>query len=297
MLSGLRVLAVFLLAIAVALLLSALVNTPLYDAFPGLSSRGPHKLLNTTGKLFMIPMFLLLIAWYGLNNKQALGYGLERRLFIAELLRGLLMGIGILSVLSVALVVLDIRVLRPVGDDFATILLKAVIGGLLGGILIGFIEETFFRGGIYGAMRKRAGFPVALLLSSLLYASMHFIKPLPLPTGESSHWTSGFLILQGSFDQLAEWATLDSFIGLFAVGLYLAIVRERTGNLAYVIGLHAGFVFVIKVVRKITTVDSAEPLSLLVGNYDGMVGYLSATGLLIHATLTWFFWRRNNRSL
>ncbi|OOY41531.1 hypothetical protein BOV91_10990, partial [Solemya velum gill symbiont] len=191
---------------------------------------------------------------------------------------------------------LDIRYLKPIGDDFAMILLKAIIGGLLGGILIGFIEETFFRGGIYGAMRKNAGFPVALLLSSLLYGSMHFIKPLPLPEGEPLHWYSGFLILQGGFDQLADWATLDSFIGLFAVGLYLAIVRERTGNLAYVIGLHAGFVFVIKVVRKITKVDSSEPLSVLVGSYDGMVGYLSATGLLIHATLTWFFWRRNNSS-
>ncbi|OOZ49343.1 hypothetical protein BOW39_06685 [Solemya velum gill symbiont] len=296
MLSGLRVLAAFILAIVVALLLSALVNAPLYDAFPELSSRGPHKLMNTTGKLFLIPIFLFLLAWYGLNNKQALGYGLERRLFIAELFRGLLMGIGILSLLSVVLIVLDIRYLKPIGDDFAMILLKAIIGGLLGGILIGFIEETFFRGGIYGAMRKNAGFPVALLLSSLLYGSMHFIKPLPLPEGEPLHWYSGFLILQGSFDQLADWATLDSFIGLFAVGLYLAIVRERTGNLAYVIGLHAGFVFVIKVVRKITKVDSSEPLSVLVGSYDGMVGCLSATGLLIHAALTWFFWRRNNSS-
>ena len=292
MTAAIRVLLLFIGMILAALFLSALVNYPLYSAFPELSSKGPHKLINTTAKLLLIPGFILLLRYYSLNSKAALGYGLPRSSFLREMFAGWIMGVAILAILSIALILLDIRVLKPVAEDLVPVLVKAIIGGLLGGILIGFIEETFFRGGVYGALRQKSGFFTALLLSSLLYGSMHFIRPAPLPEGDPFVWTSGFEILSGSFDQLAQWSTFDSFLGLFAVGLYLGLVRERTGNIAYVVGLHAGFVFVIKVVRKMTEVDHQEPLSMLVGGYDGMVGYLSATGMLIHVILTYFFWRR-----
>mgnify|MGYP003693691249 CR=1 FL=1 len=45
---------------------------------------------------------------------------------------------------------------------------------------------------------------------------------------------------------------VDSFLCLTAVGVLLGIVRALTGNIAACIGLHAGWVMVICVLRQIT---------------------------------------------
>lgn len=287
-----RALILFLLLMIAALLVSALLNYPLYLLFQGQLESGPHKLINTTAKLVAIPGFILILRYYALNNKQALGYGLPRPDFLREMARGWASGFMILLALSLALLLLGIRVFKPVDVDWVGLLIKTALIGMIAGLLVGFIEETFFRGGLFGAIRKHHRFWVTLVLSSLFYASLHFIKPLPIEGSASHGWLSGLEILSGAFDQLAELRTFDSWLALFGLGAFFALVRERTGNLAYCIGLHAAFVFVIKVMKKFTYVDHGNELSLLVGHYDGMIGYLSATGLLIHTLLIYRYWRR-----
>lgn len=287
-----RAFLLFILLMLVALFLSALANYPLYALFQESMSNGPHKLINTTAKLIAIPGFILIVRHFAIANRSGLGYGLPKARFLKDLLHGWLSGFLILALLSAALLLLGIRVGKPPVEEMGLLFLKTVVVALIGGLLIGFIEETFFRGGLYGAIRRQHGFIVALLLSSLFYASLHFIKPLPLSGDEPHQWFSGLLILSGAFDQFAEWRTFDSFLALFGLGVFFAVVRERTGNIAYCIGLHAGFVFVIKVVRKFTYVDGSSDFTFLVGSYDGMIGYLSAAGLLIHTLLVYRFWRR-----
>ncbi|MES9904175.1 MAG: CPBP family intramembrane glutamic endopeptidase [Sedimenticola sp.] len=287
-----RVLSLFILLILGALLLSALINHPLYLLLGESINAGPHKLINITGKLLAIPGFIFIIRHLSIANKQSLGYALPRPEFLRELLRGWLSGLGILIILSAVLLLLDIRILKPLPDDLGTFLLKLTVTALIAGLLVGFIEETFFRGGLFAALRKQHSFITTMLLSSLLYAAMHFIEPPELPVGEVAAWNSGLLMLSGTFDQFGMWRTYDSFIALFVLGLFFALVRERTGNIAYCIGLHAAFVFIIKLTRKLTMVDDLNSLSFLVGYYDGMTGYLSAAGLLIHLLIVYRFWRR-----
>ena len=281
----------FVLLMLGALLISALINYPLYVLFQESMSKGPHKLINTTAKLVAIPGFILIVRHFAIANKQGLGYGLPRPAFMRDLLSGWVSGFFILLLLSAVLMLLGIRVMKPPVEELAFLLFKTLVVALIGGLLIGFIEETFFRGGLFGAIRKHNGFAVTLLLSSLFYGALHFIKPLPLPGNDPHSWSSGLLILSGAFNQLTEWQTFDSFLALFGLGAFFAVVRERTGNIAYCIGLHAGFVFVIKVVRKFTEVDAGNSFSFLVGNYDGMIGYLSAAGMLIHTLIVYRFWR------
>jgi len=276
----------------VALFLSALANFPLYMLFQDSMSSGPNKLINTTAKIIAIPGFILIIRHFMISSKVGLGYNLPRPEFMRELFHGWLSGFGILVAVSVALMLFGVRIAKPPVDELAFLLFKTTVVALIGGLLIGFIEETFFRGGLFGAIRKHHGFVVTLLLSSLFYASLHFIKPLAPSVGEPYVWYSGLQILSGAFAQLAEWQTFDSFLALFGLGAFFAVVRERTGNLAYCIGLHAGFVFVIKVVRKFTMVDEESTFSFFVGNYDGMIGYLSATGMLIHTIIVYRYWRK-----
>ena len=287
-----RVLLYFILLILGALLISALINYPLSLLLQESTDPRPHKLINTTAKFIAIPGFILLVRHYAIASKQGLGYALPRPDFIRDILKGWLAGFLILAALTVALFVLDIRIMKPIPDNVGSLLLKTLLVALIGGLLIGFIEETFFRGGLFGALRKRHSFLATMILSSLFYAWMHFIKPLPLPEGEAFAWYNGLQMISGAFDQYRDWRIFDSFLALFGLGLFFAVVRERTGNIAYVIGLHAAFVFVIKTVRKFTTVDLDNSLSFLVGSYDGMIGYLSATGLLIHTIVVHRHWRK-----
>jgi len=279
-----------------ALTLSALANYPLYLMLQESMSSGPNKLINTTAKLIAIPGFILIVRHYAIASKPGLGYGLPRPEFLREIFRGWLSGLLILAALSIALLLFGVRIAKPPVDELTFLIFKTIISALIGGLLIGFIEETFFRGGLFGTLRKHNSFIVTMLLSSLFYASLHFIKPLPLPSGEPYVWFSGLEILSGAFNQLNEWATFDSFLALFGLGAFFAIIRERTGNIAYCIGLHAGFVFVIKIMKRFTMVDTDSPLNFLAGNYDGMIGYLSATGMLIHTIIVYRHWRRPAKS-
>lgn len=289
---SMRAFAYFLLLLLVSLLLSALVNYPLYSLLQGGMDHGPNKLINTVAKLIAIPGFILILQRYAIDNRVGLGYGLPRASFLRELLSGWLSGLWILLLLSGSLLLFGVRDITPLPAEWLPLLLKTTLVALVGGLLVGFIEETFFRGGLYGAIRRDHGFVLALLLSSLFYAALHFISPPPLPDSEPVTWTSGLLILSGAFGQFSQWQILDSFLALFVLGIFFAVIRERTGNIAYCIGLHAGFVFVIKIVREFTQVNPSSDFSFMVGSYDGMIGYLSAVGLLIYTLFIHHFWRR-----
>src|SRR5690606_10947385 len=54
-----------------------------------------------------------------------------------------------------------------------------VLQALGTGVAVALIEEPFFRGALFGVLRRRLKWPVALLFLSLLFAAVHFIKPHP----------------------------------------------------------------------------------------------------------------------
>jgi hypothetical protein len=66
----------------------------------------------------------------------------------------------------------------------------------------------------------------------------------------------------------------DAFICLFAVGMVLAIIRARTGNIAACVGLHAGWVWVMLFTHELTQSVRDQPLSFLLSKFDGFIGWL-----------------------
>jgi hypothetical protein len=56
------------------------------------------------------------------------------------------------------------------------------------------------------------------------------------------------------------------------VGLLLALVRRRWGDIAGCIGLHAGFVTAIAMFRKVSMPAAPNEWSFLVGSFDGLLG-------------------------
>jgi membrane protease YdiL (CAAX protease family) len=97
------------------------------------------------------------------------------------------------------------------------------------------------------------------------------------------------------FIDVAQWKNLDSMAALFVAGLFLALVRERTGHIGGCVGLHAGWVLVIQVTRQVTDGDPDSELSFLVGVYDGTIGWLATAWIGALATLYWIWSSPANR--
>jgi hypothetical protein len=52
------------------------------------------------------------------------------------------------------------------------------------------------------------------------------------------------------------------------------MIRAKTGNIAASLGLHAGWVWVMLVAHELTQPVRGQPLSFLLSQFDGFVGWL-----------------------
>lgn len=151
------------------------------------------------------------------------------------------------SMLLVYLIGLFAGVYGPAGLDSGVVgdLLKIIIGMLL----VGVIEEILFRGYILTALRKSLGPVAAVLLSSALFAVVHFIKPAE--PAAVDHWYSGFLLVGHLFAKAGDtfWPEVCT---LFCMGTVLATLSYWTRSVYIAIGLHAGWVWIMMLFRLFT---------------------------------------------
>jgi membrane protease YdiL (CAAX protease family) len=153
--------------------------------------------------------------------------------------------IGFISLLIGAMLnlALDSRSLNT-GHTLPAILGRVANAALTAGT-VAIMEELFFRGAIFGALRKSFDWHFALFLSSAIYAMVHFLeRSRPV---ENLTWISGLVslgqMLRGFFD-LSR--LVPAFFSLFLVGWILGLAYQRTGSLYVSIGLHAGWIFWLK---------------------------------------------------
>jgi membrane protease YdiL (CAAX protease family) len=110
-------------------------------------------------------------------------------------------------------------------------------------IVVALIEEALFRGALLGLVRQSLASIPAVIVVSLIFAVVHFLKP-PADQASGVTWHSGFDLLPKLFRQFSEPSlVLGGAVSLFVLGLLLAAVTVRTSSLWLGIGLHAGFVF------------------------------------------------------
>ena len=281
-----RTTAIFFAYLLGCLLLAALLTYPLMQT--GWIEHEPQRVMGRLAQLFILLGLWPFLRQMGLGDRAALGYGIARPRFVAALWRGWIIGVVILLVLVGALLGLGVRVPDLPTRGLAAAFGERAAGALIGGLLIGLLEETFFRGALFGAVRRRDGLRAAVLWSAGLYAVLHFMKPHALPHGVPFDWAGSWSMLVHVFTGVFQWRHLDSLLALFLVGVFLALVRERTGHIGWCIGLHAGWVFVIQVSRRFTDGDDAAPLAPLAGDYDGVIGWLAAAWI---GLLAWGYWR------
>ena len=187
--------------------------------------------------------------------------------------------------MSLAMLATGIIQLRT-GLD-ATMLMEAFLTGLLAGLGVAIVEETFFRGLMYRAVSRESGFTAAAWTTALVYAAIHFFARAKIPA-DAVAWDSGLRLLGAALGHFSNPLPIaDSFVTLLLVGLLLAFVRHRTGAIAVGIGLHMGWVTVIKTTTGVTRVNENAPLSFLIGGFDGYTGWLVASWAALLLALAW----------
>jgi membrane protease YdiL (CAAX protease family) len=162
---------------------------------------------------------------------------------------GLLVGFGSLAIIGSIVFLCGVREF----DSRLTIgrFIQKLLGAMLAAVVVGIMEEALFRGGFFGGLRRVFRWPFALLLSSMIYSITHFF-------GDAKHvgevtWHSGLELLPRMFGAEIPFSEgLPRFINLTLAGLLLGVAYQRTGNLWWSIGLHAGWVFWLAIYRVIT---------------------------------------------
>lgn len=232
-----------------------------------------HRIGERIGMLALVIGFIIVARRVGLADKRSVGYALPRPLFVREMLFALVLGvIGMMAIVGI-LTALGLLDWSEAATATGGKLPKIVFNRLLSGIAVGFIEETMLRGVMFAAIERESGAKSAIILTSLIYAAVHFLGKYSIaPEQITSH--SGFVLLGGMLDKFARpLEIVDAFLCLFAVGMVLAIIRARRGNIATCIGLHAGWVWVMLFTRELTKPVRDQPLSFLLSQFDGFIGW------------------------
>lgn len=261
----------FVALLAGALIVAAALTYPAWLLVATISVEPVHRVMNRVAMLLALIGLVVLTRRLGLANREAMGYGMPRSQFIRQLFVGWIAGFLLMTPLVTALLGLDIRGVRANFDDAW---FPLIVGGMVSGFAVAFIEETFFRGILFTAIRRTSGSGAAILAPSILYASLHFLGGRLRVAPEDVGWEHGFLVLARLFERYADpLEFVDSFLALLMLGVLLALIRLRTGAIAACIGLHAAGVCTIAVLRKATEVDATAQHAAWVGSYDGVIGW------------------------
>ncbi|MGH8338317.1 MAG: lysostaphin resistance A-like protein, partial [Gammaproteobacteria bacterium] len=158
-------------------------------------------------------------------------------------------------------------------------------------ILIGVIEEAFFRAFLLAGIRADYGPRTALIASALIYAVAHVLRSPAHIYLTGYHPLAGFHNLALSATRLAHpLQVLPVLIGLFLLGIVLGEAFMLTGKVYFSIGLHAGFVIGAKTWPLV--VDHSAVPRWLAG--PGPVPLIAApaawtAALIIAIALPWIF--------
>ncbi len=124
-------------------------------------------------------------------------------------------------------------------------IIRAMGSAALTAVIVATLEEILFRGGIFGGLRRVFDWRFALGVSSAVYALVHFLERAEVQG--SVTWLSGLQLLPVMLHGFVDVQKLvPGFFALTLVGALLALAYQRTGNLYFSIGLHAGWIFWLK---------------------------------------------------
>jgi membrane protease YdiL (CAAX protease family) len=243
-----------------------------------------RRYVNRCMLLFALAGMYPLIRAFGAKSFRDLGL-VDPRGHLGKLAGGFSLGFVSLAVIVGVCMIAGVRVLEygMDGGRFAKILFEAALAG----IAVSLIEETLFRGAVFGAFRRVMPWGTAALISSSIYAILHFMKPVDDMTADT--WYSGLVVVGHMYSGFANWGeVIPGFFNLTLAGMLLALAYQRSGNLWFSIGLHGGWIFWRRAYGAITDrprVDGVEvppsPYEWFFGTKTMVDGWLAALVLVV----------------
>jgi len=215
-----------------------------------------QRVFNRVLMLSTLALLPLLARSWGLGWRD-MGLHAPARRAAAQALAWGLAGAGMIAALALAGMACGFRVPHVEWTP------GRALGHLASGVAVGLAEEAIFRGFFFLAAWKvlvpRA--PVLLaVLGSAVFASVHFFIDVRA-AAEVPHWGSGWALwAELGRLLLSPEPLLTRWLSLFLAGLVLCALAARQGHLWGAIALHAGWVFGIKTVHRLT--DSSGGPSL-----------------------------------
>lgn len=263
-------------------MLSALLAYPLFRLSGSQDIGFYRSLVSRGGQALILLSVYPLAKWLGLCWSDL---GLKRR-FLGQWLIGFLLGSAMLGLHMIALVMLDVRIIA--WEKFNPHELLPILGKSLAiGFGVALLEESIFRGALLSIIRRLSNPTMAIVVSAFYYAVLHFIGSKWTTDSGFIGWDTGFRIALDGFAHLREVAP-DSFLGLFVAGLFLGSLRVVLPmTLGLCMGIHAGWVFIIKSSKSVSYLNFDSSLIYLVSHYDLIIGYLSAAWLSVFVILMW----------
>ena len=167
-------------------------------------------------------------------------------------------------------------------------------GALATALFVAVIEELLFRGAIYGGLKRAMPWGAALVVSSAIYAIVHFMaRPTNPP---EIGWLSGLQVLPTMLAGMLEPGGLvPAFVNLTLAGMVLGLAYHFTGDILASIGIHAGWIFWLKFYGFLTrAVPGADPVFW--GTRKLVDGWLAFVALVVVLATLSIFARRLTES-
>lgn len=167
--------------------------------------------------------------------------------------------------------------------------LQKIAGAAATGVLVGLTEEFVLRGVVFAYLRDsvlRGRVLPAMIATSLVYAGLHFVDFRMSPVSPDPGIADSLRLILAPVRALAGWPTMwPAAAGLFLFGMVLNVCVVRTGSLYPAIGLHAGSVTVLRIVRLFVGFGPAGSWVWGTKNvYDGAVGWVMLLLIGVAAT-------------
>ena len=277
-----RILFAFIVLLMLALVIGAIISYPAYIFLANWFEPEFESVANRAVLLSALILIFLAMRILGFKLWQEIGFDSNKIVFWKNSSVGFGYGVLIMSPVIAGLLLTKNRLIGLNLDWSLASVFTLLFTALIAGFVVSLIEETLIRGAMFTAVRKQSSTLFAIVTTSFIYAFIHFLKPEIEISADEISWLSGFILLKSAFIPfLSPTNIIDSFIALFLAGTLLAIIKARTNKLALCIGMHAGWVFVIKVFKRVTDSNYYSEFAFLTGSYDKVIGYLAAICLSI----------------
>lgn len=276
----------FILSFVAVLLLAVFLSPLLYQILP-------YKFERIFNRIVMVGTLICVALFVRIKKETFTEYGLIwQKDSLRFLMTAFLAPVVVLS-LYVGVQILVGEAVFSLKDVSVWKWIQRILIAVLTGLLIGTIEEFFFRGVIFKNLGRflkpfhtpgvwvntpqgcgTVGLVCSLVVTNIFYSIVHFVHAKKPFVDSTPDFIDGFRLLAAPFSSFAHFGSFwPGFVGLFIFGLMLSGLTLKTKSLYPAIGLHAGAVFFIKTDGLWVDFSTTNMIWGSGKMYDGFVGW------------------------